>query len=280
MKTLEYRIIGVSRAADIEILLAFLNEEGYTGFVENDEELIAYLPEGNKNEEVLKAILAKVTDHDQLPEFQSRMVPDVNWNAEWESSFQPIGIEDTVSIRASFHEKKAAFAYDLVIDPKMSFGTGHHETTRLMIRAMLELPMRDKKVLDLGCGTGVLGIFASKLKADAVLAMDIDDWACKNSRENVERNQCHNIRVLQGSIDDLTQDQFHLILANINRNILLEMMGSFERLLTDDGILVLSGIMVSDTNTIIEAASRENFVLSSEYREQNWCAMVLRRLSN
>jgi ribosomal protein L11 methyltransferase len=279
MKTLEYRIVGVTRTSDLEILLAFLNEAGYTGFVETEEELIAYIPEDQKNEEILNAVLAKVSEKNRLPEFHCRTVPDVNWNAEWESSFQPIRIEHAVSIRASFHERDGASEHDLVIDPKMSFGTGHHETTRLMIRAMLGLPLKGKTVLDLGCGTGVLGILASKLEADAVLAMDIDEWACRNTRENVETNQCHNVEILQGSIDDLSTEQFHVILANINRNVLLEIMGKFDRLLIGEGILLLSGVMMSDRDLIVEAASGEGFDLVGEFFERNWCAFVLSRSS-
>ena len=254
--------------------MAFLNENGYEGFQETDGLLIASIPESEKDEDLLLQILNRISGDKNTISFTSVVLPDVNWNAKWENDFQPIEIDDFVRIRASFHPPDPAYKFDLLIDPKMSFGTGHHETTRLMIRAMKSILFRGKRVVDLGCGTAILSILASRMGADEIIAVDIDHWAVENSWENVKANQCTNINVLHGDADLLMNDRFDIILANINRNVLLEYMYSMAIMLPAGGDLILSGILFQDRDAILHSATKHGFIERDVTREKEWCAMT------
>jgi len=276
MSYLEYTFTFSDPAADPEILIAFLDAYYYEGFQESGDQLIAYLPESKKDEKLLGQLLEQVGNTHITIEFSRRKLPDINWNAKWENDFQPVEIDDFVRIRASFHGKDETFAHDITIDPKMSFGTGHHATTRLMIQAMRTLTFCRKKVADLGCGTAVLSILASRMGAAGVLAVDIDEWAVSNSRDNIENNHCRNIAVKLGDIDVAGNERFDIVLANINRNVLLEYMYPFSRLLPDGGMLVLSGIMLNDREAITTAAGNNGFRATGFFSENDWCALVFR----
>lgn len=277
MSFLEYTFSFSGAVADPEILIAFLDVYGYEGFQESGYQLIAYLPVSKKDERLLAEILEQVGGGRSIIGYTSRVLPDTNWNAIWESGFKPVEIDDFVRIRASFHEQDTTFVYDIVIDPKMSFGTGHHATTRLMMRAMRTLNFQGKNVADLGCGTSVLGILASLMGASAVLAVDVDEWAVRNSRDNIEINKCNNIEVRNGGIDVAGSDRFDMVLANINRNVLLEYMFFFSRMLPAGGNLVLSGIMLQDREKISESADDNGFQPAGSFSEENWCALVFRK---
>ncbi len=271
MPYLEYTFGNFGSEEKKEILIAILDSKGYSGFIESDDFLIAYLPEDMKDESDLRDLTYRL---DSKISFKSSDVPQVNWNAKWESEFQPVNIDGIVKIRASFHEKDASFLYDLLIDPKMSFGTGHHETTRMMVRSMLKLEFSEKKVLDMGSGTGILAILASKMGADSVIAMDIDEWAYKNCLENVKNNECSNVEVILGSGAQLPREKYHIILANINRNVLLDTMDIFYKLLNREGSLVLSGIMQQDLDPLKQAAVKSGFSERSSMFENKWHCLV------
>ena len=275
---IEYTFSLPGDAADPDILIAFLNANGYEGFQEAGNQLIAYLPQSKKDESLLEELMEQ-TGNVRI-KYSSRVLPDINWNAKWEHDFQPIEIDDVVRISASFHEKDEAFEYDILIDPKMSFGTGHHATTRLMIRAMKELSLAGKKVADLGCGTAVLSILASRMQAAEILAVDIDEWAVQNAQDNIEQNKCSNIVLKQGDAEALGNTVFDILLANINRNVLLESMFRFGKHLTPGGNLVLSGIMLQDREKIVVAAESAGFENTDQYRENDWCALVFRRTND
>lgn len=277
MSYLEYTFTFSDPAADPEMLIAFLNAYNYEGFQESGDQLIAYLPESKRDEKLLEEILEQAGNEIFNIEFSSRKLPDINWNAKWESDFQPVEIDDFVRIRASFHGKDETFTHDIIIDPKMSFGTGHHATTRLMMRAMRTLSFSRKHVADLGCGTAVLSILASRMGAAGVLAVDIDEWAVSNSRDNIANNNCSNIAVKRGDIDVSGNEHFDIVLANINRNVLLESMSRFSQLLPGGGNLVLSGIMLNDREIITIAAENNGFRAAGFFSENDWCALVFRK---
>lgn len=279
MKFIEYTFSLPGDAAEPDILIAFLNANGYEGFQETGNQLIACLPESKKDESLLEELMKQAGAAGRI-KYTSRVLPDINWNEKWERDFQPIEIDDFVRISASFHEKDEAFEHEIVIDPKMSFGTGHHETTRLMIRAMKDISFHGKKVADLGCGTAVLSILASRLQAEEILAVDIDQWAVRNAHDNVEQNKCSNIVLKHGDTAALGDAVFDILLANINRNVLLESMFRFSQLLLPGGVLVLSGIMLQDRETVLVAAENAGFENKDQFRENDWYALVFHRTSD
>lgn len=274
MKYLEYTFTFSGASTDPDILVAYLDDCGYEGFQESGKQLIACLPASRKDEKLLANLVERAGGSKGSIRYSSRTLPDINWNAKWESDFQPIEIDDFVRIRASFHAHSEAFDHDIVIDPKMSFGTGHHETTRLMMRAMQTLPFAGKKVLDLGCGTAVLSILASRMGASGVLAVDIDEWAVSNSQDNIVRNNCSNITVQLGDTSIAGNAQFDIVLANINRNVLLENMTMFRKMLAAGGDLLLSGIMRRDRDMITSAAESYGFYHLGYLIEKDWCALA------
>jgi ribosomal protein L11 methyltransferase len=276
MSYIEYTFTFSDPAADSEILIAFLDAYNYEGFEESADHLIAYLPLPDKDENLLEKIIEQAGGQEGDIRYSSRVLPDTNWNAKWESDFHPVDIDDFVRIRASFHKKDATFVHDIIIDPRMSFGTGHHATTRMMMRAMRNLAFHGKRVADLGCGTAVLSILASQMGASEVLAVDIDEWAVRNAADNIENNQCSNITVRLGDIETAGNKTFDVVLANINRNVLLDYMARFSQMLTAGGNLVLSGIMMPDKDIIRRAAEKAGFQPAGSYTENNWCALVFR----
>ncbi|MFH2096176.1 MAG: 50S ribosomal protein L11 methyltransferase, partial [Bacteroidota bacterium] len=232
-----------------DILVAILSEEGFEGFQEKKGAIIGYTTEKLFNLQAFKGII------NDLPfscEFTFKTIPDINWNIYWEENFQPISIDDLCIVHASFHAISHEYPYRILIDPKMSFGTGHHETTELMIRNILELDMDRKKVADIGCGTGILGILASMKKADSVTSTDIDHWAIENTVENCRKNNICNLDVIEGDIETLNGRQFDVILANINRNVLALHIPYYEKLLNKKGLLLMSGFLEEDYGLIRE----------------------------
>jgi ribosomal protein L11 methyltransferase len=277
MNYLEYSFNKPDIDLKQEVFIALLNEEGYEGFLESDDYLKVYLPENQKDEIRLNEILNLISNANHQPPYTCMLIPEKNWNEQWESDFQAIEIGTDVRIRASFHVIDKRFNYDLLIDPKMSFGTGHHSTTRLMIRAMLGHDFRALRVLDMGCGTGVLGILASKMGASSVLAIDIDEWSYHNSLENVKNNHCRNIEVCLGDIDQAQKERYDIILANINRNVLLADMTVYFSILERYGVLILSGIMEHDLEIILESARKYGFSVNKVFNENQWQSVILNK---
>lgn len=257
-----------------EILSALLGEIGYESFAENEKGLSAYIQQHSYNEHNLNTTIKNIEPILSKIYFESNIIKDQNWNAEWEKNFPPTYIEDICLIKAPFHNIEQSFPYEIIIEPKMSFGTGHHATTASMVRLMTELDFNEKTVLDMGCGTGVLAIFASLKKASKVLAIDIDSWSYENTIENIERNNCKNIEVKLGDADLLGNDFYDTILANINRNILLNDMPTYKSCMKKGSKLLLSGYYSEDLSLIKDKAQQLDLTYLKHISENNWVAAL------
>ncbi len=252
--------------------MAELGNAGFESFVETDETIEAYIPSKDFNPEILEAENLKHNDFFRFTH-TSEIIADQNWNEVWEQNyFEPLLIEEQVLIRAPFHTTYQEAPFQIIINPRMAFGTGNHETTHLMISAILKMDLRNKKVLDMGCGSGILAIMASMKEASEVTAIDIDEWSFNNTLENAELNEVGNIRVLLGDADLLTDQSFDVILANIQRNILLEDMKVYRQVLKPGGQLIMSGFYMSDLDAITEKAKELGLSLQSANERSNWCA--------
>jgi len=254
-----------------EILIAELGYAGFESFVENESGVIAYIQKEDFRDDILDYIYILSSDEFKI-DYQKEEIAQVNWNKEWEKNFNPIQIDDLVSIRAPFHEKPN-LEYDIVIEPKMSFGTGHHQTTHMMVKHLLNLDLKDKKVLDMGCGTGVLAILAEMRGANPIDAIDIDNWCYLNSIENVDRNNCTKISVYEGEASLLINKKYDVIIANINRNILLNDIKTYAACLTENGILLLSGFYQEDIPIIDAEVSKYDLKLQTIEERDNWVAL-------
>lgn len=270
-------LIAPKRQSDLsvqttmEILIAQLGEAGFESFTENENGITAYIQKQDWKEEILDKIEILQSDLMEIS-FSREEIEQVNWNSEWEKHFEPIRVDDLVSIRAPFHENPN-LKYDIVIEPKMSFGTGHHETTHLMIQQLLGLDLIGKTVLDMGCGTGILAIFAEMKGATDVDAIDIDSWCYENSLENSERNNCRNIKVFEGDATLLGNRKYDVIIANINRNILLQDMYVYAKCMRPEGVLLLSGFYQEDIPYIDKEAIRNNLSLQKTLERNNWVSL-------
>ncbi|MGS2760675.1 50S ribosomal protein L11 methyltransferase [Sinomicrobium sp. M5D2P9] len=254
-----------------EILIAELGEAGFESFVENEEGVIAYIQKSEWEPSCLEDIYILKSGEFRIT-YEINEIAQVNWNEEWEKNFQPIEVDGTCTVRAPFHPVPTT-EYDIIIEPKMSFGTGHHETTHMMIQHLLRLNLKGKKVLDMGCGTGVLGILAEKLGASAVDAIDIDNWCYLNSLENVERNQCNAISVYEGDATLLEGRRYEVIIANINRNILLNDIPAYVACLEPGGILLLSGFYKDDIPVINELCVKFSLNIMDILEKNHWVAV-------
>jgi len=254
-----------------EILIAELGHVGFESFVENDNGVTAYIQKQEWNSKILDNLYVLGS-----PEFKIRFshheVIQTNWNKEWENNFNPIQVDGEVSVRAPFH-KNPSLKFDIVIEPKMSFGTGHHETTHMMIQHLLALDLENKKVLDMGCGTGILAIFAEMKGAQPIDAIDIDSWCYKNSLENVQRNRCKYITVLEGDSYLLKGRKYDVIIANINRNILLSDLKTYTDCLNENGVLLLSGFYKEDVTIIEEEVIKHGLYFDNLIQKNNWVAI-------
>ena len=268
---IEYNFSVSPKEPATEILIAELGNVGFESFVETENGVTAYIQEQDWNATILEDIFILNSDEFTI-EYQKNEVEQTNWNAEWEKNFQPIQVDDLVSVRAPFHENPN-LKYDIVIEPKMSFGTGHHETTHMMIQHLLQLDLENKKVLDMGCGTGILAIFAEMKGAKPIDAIDIDNWCYENSLENVERNNCKDISVFEGDSSLLINKKYDVIIANINRNILLMDMNIYTKCLNEKGILLLSGFYQEDIPTIDTEVSKFDLKFETIIERNNWVAL-------
>ena len=253
-----------------EILIAELGLIGFESFVENDTGFLAYIPKQDYKDNALEEV--------QLfnnPEFKiswkSKVIEQQNWNSQWEKNFDPIKVDNRCIVRAPFHEKEEV-DYEIIIEPKMSFGTGHHETTHMMLQHILDIDFNDLSVLDMGCGTGILAILAEKRGAKTIDAIDIDNWCYLNSIENIERNNCTNITVFQGDANLLKTKKFDVIIANINRNILLQDIPTYVKCLTANGLLLLSGFYLKDLEMISQKCEAFGLKFEKKFKKNNWVA--------
>ena len=268
---IEYNFTFSPKEPTSEILIAELGNVGFESFVETENGVTAYIQRTDWNAEILADVFVLNSD-EFLIEYNQNEVPQTNWNAEWEKNFSPIQVDDLVSIRAPFHENPN-LKYDIVIEPKMSFGTGHHETTHMMVQHLLQLDLENKKVLDMGCGTGILAIFAEMKGAKPLDAIDIDNWCYENSVENVTRNNCENISVYEGDATLLVDKKYDVIIANINRNILLMDMKVYTNCLQEGGILLLSGFYEQDIPIIDAEVIKYGLKLEKFIQRNNWVAL-------
>ena len=265
----------------IEILIAELGSVGFESFTENENGVTAYIQKKDWHGDILEDIQLLQSEEVKIA-YDIEEIEQVNWNSEWEKNFEAIQVDDLVSIRAPFHDNPITMdigiKYDIVIEPKMSFGTGHHETTHLMIQHLIDLDLENKTVLDMGCGTGILAIFAEMKGAKKLDAIDIDDWCYVNSLENVERNHCKNISVYKGDASLLENKRYDIIIANINRNILMQDISVYAKRLNKNGILLLSGFYVKDILMINKEATKNKLQLEKQLERNSWVALKFRRL--
>jgi len=255
-----------------EILMAELIEIGFDSFTEEHDGILGYIQKDLFKEEELKDIYLLQNEEVEISYTYEEM-PNINWNEEWEKNFSPINVEDKVLIRAEFHESDPNM-HEIVIQPKMSFGTGHHPTTHLMIQQMLDMDLENKKVLDMGCGTSVLAIFAKQKGAGRTVAIDIDEWSVENSKENAARNNVE-LDIELGTADNLGKENFEIILANINRNILISDIPTYVSVLEDGGKLLLSGLCFFDVDDILEVCTEQNLKLEKKIQREEWVSLLL-----
>ena len=252
-------------------LISILSDYHFEGFEETSDSLKAYIPSEKVSGISVKEILYDNALHHL--QFSSHPVEEKNWNEEWEKNFEPVVIADKVAIRAPFHTTFKT-EFEIVIEPKMSFGTGHHATTASMVQGMLKENFAGKTVLDFGSGTGVLAILAEKLKAKHIVAIDNEEWAYNNCVENVERNNCVCIKTIKGDDTFVFNEKFDLILANINRNVILKNMAHWKNLLNPKSILMVSGILQSDEKDVISEAQKNSLSVKDVIRNNGWVAIT------
>lgn len=253
-----------------DLLIAELGEAGFESFLETETGVLAYIQKKDWDENLLDNI--DLLKHPKYSiSFTRKEIEQVNWNAEWEKNFEPILVDNRCSVRAPFHLKPEV-EFDIVIEPKMSFGTGHHETTHMMIQHILKNEWTGKKVLDMGCGTAVLAILAEMKGAQPIDAIDIDNWCYLNSLENVERNNCKHITVYEGDASLLQGKFYEIIIANINRNILLKDMAVYVDCLPENGELYLSGFYTEDLDAIEKECNKHSLEFVENLERNNWVA--------
>jgi ribosomal protein L11 methyltransferase len=260
----------IAEGDERDVLVATLAEAGYEGFEETDTALHAYIPAADFDKDVLETLSGGMP-------YVLEDIAQRNWNAEWEAGIEPVVVAGFCTVRAHFHEVATGTPYEVIITPKMSFGTGHHATTRLVIGAMREVDFVGKRVLDFGTGTGVLAILAAKLGATALLGIDIDEWAVDNAIENAGRNDCANIDMRLGVLDDVN-GEYDVILANINRHILLAGMPRMHELLCPGGVLIMSGLLTDDAPIVVSNAQQAGFTGEQITTENGWIAIRMTRM--
>ncbi|WP_421754371.1 50S ribosomal protein L11 methyltransferase [Croceimicrobium sp.] len=264
---LDFQVSPVEPGRDI--LLALLDNLGYDSFEESPKGLKAYILEEDFNAEELEALPLFNGEEFEIS-YSSEKLETINWNEEWERNYEPVSLEQRLLIRAPFHSISGSYDHEIVIEPKMSFGTGHHHTTRLMAKAMFDLDFKGKKVLDMGTGTGILAILAQQLGATDIDAIDNFEWAVENTAENAERNQADKVKAEWGDAALLTGRNYDMILANINRNVLLEDMKAYVDTLASGGSILFSGFFAHDFELIDEEAQNQGLEFRHRIEEERW----------
>ena len=265
----------IVEAADdyVDIVIARLSEMGYEAFEETESGVKAYVQQKLFKENYLSDF-ADLLDQGVKLKFSHRHVPWENWNALWESNFEPVVIKDFCIIRADFHDKDETLPLDIIITPKMSFGTGHHATTYMMVEQMSHLPFENKKVADFGTGTGILAIVAEKLGASHIRAIDVDDFSIENAVENINRNKCFKIEVIQADIFS-SVEKFDIILANINKNVIIDNIQALADALNAGGNVLLSGLLKDDEHDILMACQAYNLRRVNTVERNKWISILL-----
>ena len=261
--------IGNFGDMDPEIILAHMAEMGFESFSQPDGILQGYIREDSYNAPAIASFLQLMQDEYGIL-FAIQKIPAQNWNALWESAYEPVTVAGKCLVRAPFHAPVQGMKYEIVIEPKMSFGTAHHETTSLMLELLMNEDLEGKRVLDMGCGTGVLAILAHKMHAAQVVAIDNDDWAFTNARENVTGNNAGTVRVIRGDSSAIPPADYELIVANINRNVLLNDIGVYAGWLSHGGVLLMSGFYEEDLPLIKDAAEMAGLGYVGHMTNNNW----------
>ena len=255
-----------------ERLIALLAEQGFEGFEEDGNSLNAFIVEESFNE----TGFSEVIDRFDSLSFTKTIIENINWNKKWEEDFKPVTIEDFVAIRAWFHQPITNVAHEIIITPKMSFGTGHHATTYLMIKQMGQLDFNGKSVLDFGTGTGVLAILARMLGAEKVLAIDYDEWSITNANENIQQNKISNIDVQQS--DEIpVNERFNIILANINLNVILANLSAIAQSTLPEGLVLFSGILKENELELITAAEQTGLEYLTTVQRADWIGVMAKK---
>lgn len=260
-----------------DMLTQFLSDINFDSFIDNDDNsFTAFIPTASFNKDALNTLLTDFP-FEGINLLSIDQCEDKDWNEEWErNSFQPIRISTNCVIKAPFHKLNESFKHEIIINPKMAFGTGSHQTTYLILSTLLTLPLQDKLVLDMGCGTGVLAILSRKLGAKNVTAIDIDDWCTNNTAENCELNNINDIEILLGDAKLLDNKHFDIIIANINRNILLMDMPQYAKALNPQGLLIISGFYTEDIPILTNQANQLNLTTIATNHKDNWAMLVLK----
>ena len=260
-----------------EILIAEMGQLEFDSFVETEVGFEAYIPEDIFNHPAVQVLFNNYRQQTRIW-YELKKIPKQNWNQEWETNYEPIQVGDQIFVRATFHDPQPDFPYEIVINPKMSFGTGHHETTSQVLALQLEVDHKGKKLLDVGTGTGILAIMAAKLGASQVDATDIDEWCIENSLENFQLNDVSPGFVKKGIIKELDiEGSYDIVIANINTNILLDEMSYYAALIEDNGYLLLSGFYDFDLEKVNEKARSLNLQLQKSVEKNKWTAAIFQK---
>ena len=261
-----------------EIVISQLADKGFESFTENDGKLQAYIQKNDFSDQLLVNTILTEPSSDIKLSFTKKVIASKNWNEQWEADFSPVSVDKELIIRAPFHKKDTSFKHDIIIQPQMSFGTGHHQTTWLISKVLLDKDLSNQSVLDVGTGTGVLTILARKLGAKRILGTDIEQNACNNAIENLERNRINDVPVLFGDIDIIPDEKFDLVIANINKNVLKKHLPSYANFCKAGGTLLLSGFFTADTNELIEVAKNNNFEHIASFNKEDWAVLEFKKL--
>ena len=254
-----------------DILVAELGELPFESFIETENGVSAFIQKQFWNQKILSKVAVLKSEEFQIT-YTFEEIEQVNWNEEWEKNFEPINVDGKCHVRAPFHQKTNS-EFDIIIEPKMSFGTGHHETTHMMIQHLLATNDKHLKTLDMGCGTAILAILAEMKGAKPIDAVDIDNWCYLNSIENAERNNCKHITVFEGDANLLVNKKYDLIIANINRNILLNDMNAYVDCLNANGIILFSGFYTEDIPFIDASCKEKGLTFISKLEKNNWASL-------
>ncbi|MCP4443066.1 MAG: 50S ribosomal protein L11 methyltransferase [Aureispira sp.] len=257
-----------------ELILGQLsNYDSINGFEQTDNQLLAYIAQTDYNDNIQSEVASIAQQFDCS--YQTSILDDKNWNAQWESDYTPVLVEDFCAIRASFHPAHTQFPHEIIITPKMSFGTGHHETTYMMVQQMREQSFEGKHIFDYGCGTGILAILAEKLGAKKVYGIDIDVWAYENAIENLELNQCNNISIDCGTLEQANlAPPYDIVLANINRNVILASFSALKTEISPNGVLLTSGFLKQDEELVLKEALAHKFHPLKTLHKGKWLCIA------
>ncbi len=269
------RVFPAEPASDI--LIAQMAEIGYDGFADSDTGVLAYIPKDRFDADALHNLHIVKSGMFDIS-FEHAEIEDENWNALWESNYDPVEIDGKCLVRAPFHNAQEGFEYEIVLEPKMAFGTAHHETTFLSVRQMLKMDFKDKTVLDMGSGTGILSILASKKGAKRIVAIDNDSWAYRNALENFKMNDIGNAEALEGDALSVPDEQFDIILANINRNIIINDMKYYAKALKKSGSLLLSGFYEHETVLVRDEARKYHIEIASQSSKNDWVVLWAQKI--